>query len=148
MCRQIDGCSNNVSEFVQGTKGSWNSATHEIKDLAGNVIWKYDEEAAKAEFKQHNPYVLEHVDWVNHIRKGEAHDEAEYTGISTLAGVMGREAAYSGKTVTWDEISAAELDYMPEKLELGKMDMSKYTVMVPGISEAEKLQQRQQRQQK
>jgi hypothetical protein len=61
---------------------------------------------------------------------------------------MGREAAYSGKTVTWDEISAAELDYMPEKLELGKMDMSKYTVMVPGISEAEKLQQRQQRQQK
>ena len=116
--------------------------------MAGNVIWKYDEEAAKAEFKQHNPYVLEHVDWVNHIRKGEAHDEAEYTGISTLAGVMGREAAYSGKTVTWDEISAAELDYMPEKLELGKMDMSKYTVMVPGISEAEKLQQRQQRQQK
>ena len=148
MCRQIDGCSNNVSEFIQGTKGSWNSATHEIKDLAGNVIWKLDEEAAKAQFKQQNPYVLEHVDWVNHIRKGEAHDEAEATGISTLAGVMGREAAYSGKTVTWDEISAAELDYMPEKLELGKMDMSKYTVMVPGISEAEKLQQRQQRQQK
>ena len=23
MCRQIDGCANNVSEFIQGTKGSW-----------------------------------------------------------------------------------------------------------------------------
>ena len=75
MCRQINGCSNNVSEFIQGTKGSWSSAGV-IKDLAGNVIWKYDEEAAKAEFQQHNPYVLEHVDWVNHIRKGTAHDEA------------------------------------------------------------------------
>ena len=26
MCRQIDGCKNNVSEFIQGTKGSWTSA--------------------------------------------------------------------------------------------------------------------------
>jgi hypothetical protein len=45
---------------------------------------------------------------------------------------MGREAAYTGNTVTWDEISASDLDYMPEKLELGKMDMAKYTVPVPG----------------
>lgn len=47
MCRQIDGCANNVSEFIQGTKGSWSSDTMEIKDLAGNVIWKYDSEAEK-----------------------------------------------------------------------------------------------------
>ena len=132
MCRQINGCSTNVGEYIQGTKGSWNSYGHEIKDLAGNVIWKYDSEAAKAAFQQHNPYVLEHVDWVNHIRKGEAHDEAEACGISTLAGIMGREAAYTGATVTWDEISASALDYMPEKLVMGNMDMSKYVVPVPG----------------
>ena len=132
MCRQIDGCSNNVSEFIQGTKGSWNSANHEIKDLAGNVIWKFDAEAEKAAHTQTNPYVLEHVDWVNHIRKGTAHDEATACAISCLAGVMGREAAYSGATVTWDEMSASNLDYMPEKLELGKMDMSDYVVMVTG----------------
>ena len=132
MCRQINGCSTNVGEYIQGTKGSWNSYGHEIKDLAGNVVWKYDSEAAKAAFQQHNPYVLEHVDWVNHIRKGEAHDEAEACGISTLAGIMGREAAYTGATVTWDEISASALDYMPEKLVMGNMDMSKYVVPVPG----------------
>ena len=45
---------------------------------------------------------------------------------------MGRESAYTGKTVTWDEISAASLNYMPEKLELGPMAMGKYTVPVPG----------------
>ena len=132
MCRQIDGCSNNVSEFIQGTKGSWNSANHEIKDLAGNVIWKFDAEAEKAAHTQTNPYVLEHVDWVNHIRKGTAHDEATECAISCLAGVMGREAAYTGATIAWDEISASTLDYMPEKLELGKMDMSEYVVMVTG----------------
>ena len=132
MSRQIDGCSNNVSEFVQGTKGSWNSVDFAIRDLKGNIIWQYDDAAAQQEFKQHNPYVLEHVDWVNHIRKGEGHVEAGETGISSLAGVMGREAAYTGATVDWDTVSASELDYMPEKLELGKMDMSQYTVRVPG----------------
>ena len=138
MCRQIDGCSNNVSEFVQGTKGSWNSAKHEIVDLQGNVIWKFDAEAEKAEHPQTNPYVLEHVDWVNHIRRGEAHDEASETGTSSLAGVMGREAAYTGKTVDWDTISASDMDYMPAVLKNGPMDMKSYVVMVPGAPHEKK----------
>ncbi len=132
MCRQIDGCSNNVSEYVRGTKGYWSSSDFAIRDLQGNVIWQFDSEAEKAQFQQTNPYVLEHVDWVNHIRKGETHVEAEECGKSSLCGVMGREAAYTGKTVTWDEISASDLDYLPEKLELGEMDMSKCVVPVPG----------------
>ena len=133
MCRQINGCANNVGEFIQGTKGSWNSYNHEIKDLDGNVIWKYDEEAAKAQYQQFDPYTLEHVDWVNHIRKGTMHDEATECAISCLAGVMGRESAYTGATVTWDEMSQSPIDYMAEfKHELGKQDMEKCVVPVPG----------------
>ncbi|MDD7083292.1 MAG: Gfo/Idh/MocA family oxidoreductase [Bacteroidales bacterium] len=132
MCRQIDGCSNAVGEIIYGTKGSWNSFDHEIKDLDGNVVWKFDNEKAETEFRQHNPYVLEHVDLVNHIRKGEPIDEATACAMSTLAGVMGRTAAYTGDTVTWDAMSQSELDYLPEKLEVGPMDMSDYTVQVPG----------------
>jgi hypothetical protein len=75
---------------------------------------------------------LEHVDLINHIRQGTSHVEAEETVISCLAGVMGREAAYTGATVTWDEISQSDLTYLPEKLELGTQDMSKHTVPVPG----------------
>ncbi|MBR6859057.1 MAG: Gfo/Idh/MocA family oxidoreductase [Bacteroidales bacterium] len=132
MCRQIDGCSSRVGEFIQGTKGCWKQEENTIYDLDGNVLWKYDEEAAAQEFTQHNPYVLEHVDWVNHIRKGTMHVEAAETAQSSLAGIMGREAAYTGKTVTWDEMSAADMDYLPENPELGKMDMTKHTVQVPG----------------
>ena len=132
MCRQIDGCSNNVSEEVRGTKGYWKSADDAIFDLAGNKIWEFDYDAMRATYKQENAYVLEHVDWVNHIRKGEPHNEATECGISSLCGVMGRVAAYTGDTVEWDAISASELDLLPEKLELGKMDMSAYTVKVPG----------------
>jgi len=132
MCRQIDGCSSKVSEFIQGSKGSWDSETNEIKDLEGNVIWKYDEEKIKQEFQQFDPYTLEHVDWVNHIRKGTAHEEASECAASCMAGIMGREAAYTGQTVTWDEMTQSPIDYLPEKLELGPLDLASMTVPVPG----------------
>ena len=128
-CRQIDGTSTRVGEVIQGTKGSWSSEAAEIYDLQGNVIWKYE---ADPQYKQNDAYVLEHVDWVNHIRKGTMHVEAGETGISSMVGAMGREAAYTGQTVEWDQISASDLDYMAPKLELGTMDMSDYTVRVPG----------------
>ncbi|MDR2954078.1 MAG: Gfo/Idh/MocA family oxidoreductase [Prevotella sp.] len=132
MCRQIDGTDSNVSEFIQGTKGEWSSATNEIKDLAGNVIWKYDDEAAKAAFQQHNPYVLEHVNWINHIRSKKVIDQASETAVSNMAAIMGRESAYTGKNVTWEAMTASTLDYTPKDLNMGKMDMSTFTVPVPG----------------
>ncbi|OAV69863.1 putative oxidoreductase ycjS [Bacteroidales bacterium Barb6] len=132
MCRQIDGTANNVSEFIQGTKGSWNSATMEIKDLAGNIIWKYDGEAEKANFKQVNPYVLEHVNWINHIRSGNPIEQASETAIACMAAIMGRESAYTGAETTWEAMTASALDYLPADLNLGKMDMTSFTPPVPG----------------
>lgn len=132
MCRQIDGCVNNVSEFIQGTKGSWDSSTMEIKDLAGNVVWKYDYEAEKANFKQTDPYTLEHVNWINSIRGNKPLQQASETAVSNMAAIMGRESAYSGAETTWDAMTASPLDYTPKDLNLGKMDMSTFTVPVPG----------------
>jgi predicted dehydrogenase len=138
MCRQIDGCTNNVSEHIQGTKGSWSSNTMEIKDLQGKVLWKFDSEKEKAEFKQTNPYVLEHVNFVNHIRSNTPINQAEETAVACLVAIMGRESAYSGAAVTWEEITNSNLNYLPEKLEIGKMDMSSYVVRVPGKAKEEK----------
>lgn len=134
MCRQIDGCANNVSEFIQGTKGSWSTANGEtvIKDLAGNEIWKFDKEAEKANFKQTNPYVLEHVNWINSIRGKKEIEQASETAVANMAAIMGRESAYTGAEVTWEAMSASNQDYMPADLNLGKMDMSGFTVAVPG----------------
>ena len=126
------GNGNTIAFEIFGTKGSWNSFDHEIKDREGNVIWKFDKELEDATYKQKSPYVLEHSDAITKIRQGIGLDEAQACAISSLVGVMGRESAYTGKTVTWDEISQSDLDLMPEKLEIGPMDMSKYTVKVPG----------------
>ena len=119
-------------QFNMGTKGYWSSEDFAIRDLQGNIIWQFDQEAASAEFQQHDPYTLEHVDWVNHIRRGTAHDEATGTAESSLAGTMGREAAYTGLVIDWDAFSAADMCLLPENLELGSMDMSKFIVHHPG----------------
>ncbi len=136
MCRQIDGCSGNVSETIQGTKGVWYGGGNDpyITDLEGNVIWKFDKEAVEAQFTQNDPYTLEHVNWISHIRSGQPINQAEETAISTLAGVMGRDAAYTGQTVTWDEESAKTHGIVIENPVLENLDMSKYTVPVPGRS--------------
>jgi len=134
MCRQIDGCVNNVSEFIQGTKGSWSTTNGEtvIKDLEGNVVWQFDMEDEKANYKQTDPYTLEHVDFVNSIRKNTPIEQASETAISNMAALMGRESAYTGQETNWDTMTASSLDYTPADLNIGKMDMSTYVVPVPG----------------
>ena len=133
MCRQMDGCDTNVSEFVQGTKGSWNSDTMEIKDLAGNVVWKFDREAEKTNFKQTDPYTLEHVNWINLIRAGKAIDQASETAVSNMAAIMGRESAYTGNETTWEAMTASPQDLTPADLNItGKMNMKGFVIAVPG----------------
>ena len=137
MSRQIDGCDTNISEFIHGTKGTWESGPMVsgacvIKDLDGNVLWSYDLEAEKTEHQQNDPYTLEHVNWISSIRNNTPFVQAEETALSNMCGIMGRESAYTGKTITWEQMTASPLSYAPAKLELGPMDMSAYTVPVPG----------------
>ena len=136
MARQIDSCDYRVGEIIQGTKGSWRSSGNRefsIHGLDGNVTWKYDDEAAKAQFKQHNPYVLEHVDLINNIRRGTVVNNAEFTATSSMACIMARESAYTGKVFTWDGMTQSDMNFMPDNLTMDmKMDMSLYKVPVPG----------------
>lgn len=137
MCRQIDGCTNNVSNYIQGTKGSWTGTGAVggevvIKDLKDNVVWEFDEEEEKANHEQTNPFVLEHVNLVNCIRRNTPIEQASEAAIPNMAAMMGRESAYTGLEKTWEEITASSLDYTPPGLESGQVDMSIFEVPVPG----------------
>jgi predicted dehydrogenase len=132
MCRQIDGCAQNVSEYVRGTKGYWHNSG-KIIDLAGNEIWKWDNEEEKKKFTERNPYVLEFVDFITAIRQDKPFNETEYTTNSSLQAVLGRESAYTGNRITWEELKSQNMDFLPVEPKLENLDMSKYTVVpVPG----------------
>jgi len=136
MTRQIDNCHNQFGEIIHGTKGSWSSMGGEfaIYDLDGNKVWKFDEETAKQQFAQHDPYTLEHINLINHIRSGKVINRGEITATASMACIMARESAYTGKMYTWDEMTKSDLNLMPAELTTGNTDMSKYTIPVPGTS--------------
>lgn len=136
MCRQIDGCTNNVSEHIQGTKGSSN-CRNSIVDLTGNEIWKYDypldKDGKYTERVSVDPYVQEHIDLVTAIRTGKPVNEAENTAISTLVAIMGRISAYTGKETTWDEMMNSDLKLGPKVFEWGPVDIDK-SIPLPGVA--------------
>lgn len=128
MCRQINGCANNVSERLQGSKGSTN-CQNTITGLDGAELWKYDY-PLDADGKPTNrvsvdPYVQEHIDLVTAIRTGKVFNELEATAISTMVGIMGRISAYTGKETTYEEMMNSDLKLGPAVFAFGPVDIPK-----------------------
>jgi predicted dehydrogenase len=124
MCRQINDCATNVSEYIRGTKGYTNGGDT-IWDADGNVLYKYEGPTdAEGESTMTSPYVQEHIDLVTAIRTGNQIVEAEETAKSVLTAIMGRESAYTGKKVTWDEMMGSDLKLGPKgEITLGPVDL-------------------------
>ena len=130
-CRQINSCSNGVYEIFHGTKAIATTAGHkpQIIDATGKQLFQ----APKSEV---SPYVQEHKDLITCIRKNIPFNEAEATAISVLTAVMGRISAYTGKTVTFEEVMNSDLKLGPEKYIMGDIGfMANAKVPVPGTLE-------------
>ncbi len=136
MCRQINGTTSNVSERLQGAKGSTN-CQNTILDLAGNEVWSYsyplDSDGKPGRRVSVDPYVQEHIDLVTSIRKGEVFNELENTAISTLVAIMGRISAYTGKETTYEEMMNSDLKLGPKVFDWGPVDIDK-TVPIAGLA--------------
>ena len=128
--RQIDGCDGNVSEQIYGTKGMAQlGGEKKIVDYEGNVLWEYDYKAKPVK----NPYNQEHIHLVESVRLNKKINQAEDLAYSTQIAILGREAAYTGKPITWDEIMASNLRYGPEEYDMGALpDYHEGVVPVPG----------------
>jgi predicted dehydrogenase len=136
MCRQINGCANNVSERLQGAKGSTN-CNSSILDLAGTELWKYeyplDSDGKPTSRVSVDPYVQEHIDLVTAIRTGKVFNELENTAISTMIGIMGRISAYTGKETTYEEMMNSDLKLGPAVFAFGPVDIPK-EVPIAGVA--------------
>jgi myo-inositol 2-dehydrogenase / D-chiro-inositol 1-dehydrogenase len=121
MARQIDGSANHVGERFLGTKGRSDAAGV----IEGVNPWRYEEPEKKV-----SPYVQEHADLVASIRAGTPLNELRQVAESTLTAIMGREAAYTGQEITWEQVLEAPLDLTPPQLAFGPLPVE--PVPVPG----------------
>ena len=78
-----------------------------------------------------NPYVQEHIDFVNAIRTNQPVNETEHVAYSTLTAILGRESAYTGKKIMWDEMMDSKERLGPTEYAMGPVDI-KAVVPVPG----------------
>jgi myo-inositol 2-dehydrogenase/D-chiro-inositol 1-dehydrogenase len=136
MCRQINGTTPNVSERLQGSKGSTN-CQNTVLDLAGTELWKYayplNKEGKPGRSVSVPAMDQEHIDFVTAIRTGQTFNELENTAISTMVAIMGRVSAYTGKEVTYEEMMNSDLKLGPKVFEFGPVDIDK-TVPIAGLA--------------
>ena len=122
MCRQINGTANHVGEHIVGTRGTADPE----RWIRGQQAWQW------GDTEYVNPYVQEHTDLIASIRAGTPLNEGRRVAESTLTAIMGREAAYTGQEITWDEILNAEMSLVPNAFHFGPMPVP--DVAVPGIT--------------
>ncbi|QDT29576.1 Glycosyl hydrolase precursor [Gimesia panareensis] len=124
-CRQQDGCAVDVSDHVFGTKGRVDVFKHRIYDPQGKKTWDF-------RGKSKNMYQVEHDEFFESIRSGNPINNGDYMTKSTMLAIMGRMAAYTGKSITWDEAMNSKEDLTPASYEWGPLPVP--PVAMPGIT--------------
>jgi predicted dehydrogenase len=124
-CRQWQGVPGFIASYFVGTEGTA-YIHHSTKSgsITGKNPWKWEGKAVQGQ-------VQEHRDLIESIRAGKPLNEARRIAETSLTSILGREAAYTGKVVKWDEL-------MKSNLELGPKDKTRFgeyaaaPVPVPG----------------
>jgi predicted dehydrogenase len=112
-CRQYSsGLFRSVNDLVVGTKGRTNGLDLGVKGISA--------------------YVQEHIDMVDSILGRRPYiNQAVPIAESTLTCIMARESAYSGVSITWDQIMNSKQDLMPSEFGYEKA-MKPVPLPVPG----------------
>lgn len=111
-CRQTDGCFTNTDDHVFGTKGQAQVQRHTI--TAGGNTWKPE---GKHEFGR--MYQVEHDELFAAIRTGKPINDGEAAVHSTLMAILGRQAAYTGQRITWQQMIESKESLVPDTLAWG-----------------------------
>lgn len=120
MCRQIEGCANEIGEALVGTKGGCQADRYAI---TGANPWKRPDDDGEAD-----PYVQEHADLIAAIRGDTPLNELKTVAETTLTAIMGRMAGYTGQAVTWEDALDSKQRLMPANFDMDA------TIPVPAVA--------------
>ncbi|KGE13211.1 Gfo/Idh/MocA family protein [Sphingobacterium deserti] len=137
-CRHFEGISNRVDETFQASKGRvYLSAGNQaiLWDAKGNEIYRHNPKGNP------NPYQQEHKELFEAVANNEyKFDNTEYGAYSTLTGIIGRIACYTGKVIKWDKAMDSTIDLSPATYawnanpKIVPNQNGEYPVAIPGIN--------------
>jgi hypothetical protein len=107
-CRQQAGCANDMSVHVMGSQGTvrFTERKRGLSIKNGDRLWTYDG-------PENSIYQTEHDELFASIRNGQPINNGDYMARSTLLAIMGRMAAYTGQSITWDMALNSQADLTP-----------------------------------
>lgn len=109
--RQIANCGHNDNtDYITGTLGTGRVTFAMAEMKRGDSVWRTDPPPKSM-------YLLEHEALFEAVRANKPIQEAEKMARSSLAGVMGRMAAYTGRSITWEDLLASGEDLFPKNLD-------------------------------
>lgn len=126
MCRQIDDCARNISELIFGTKG-YTNAQNKIWNYNGNLLWEYEypigDDGQPTNRVAISAMDQEHINLVTAIRSGKYINETQNICESNMTAIMGRESAYTGRQVSWDDMMNSGMRLGPADYKMGPVDI-------------------------
>jgi predicted dehydrogenase len=105
--RQIPGCHNENYLYLSGTAGKASIQGRNRVSIEGSSNWRFKGDSG-------DMYQVEHNELFASIRAGNPINDGDRMMTSTMAAIMGREAAYTGKELSWEQALASELVLIPE----------------------------------
>ena len=102
-CRTTMNCYDENSSVILGSKGIAYPLGGRI---TGEKPWQFSG-------KNDNPYVEEHREFIKSIRSGQPLNCGDYAARSTLVAIMGQLSCYSGREVSWDQVSKSNYCLAP-----------------------------------
>jgi len=135
-CRQIPGCWESFSQHAHGTKATADIEGHgrSILSVAGQPPMRWD--------RGPDGHQVEMDDLFGSLLAGKPYNEADWATESSLTGILGRMASYSGKLVKWEDALDSTLDLTPKNLAWDAETLVKpgpdgcYACAMPGVTKA------------
>src|SRR5579862_1614832 len=129
--RQVGDCYSENSDYLMGSEGFAKIPGWQAPFIKGKATWRYHDTGPKTDM-----YQVEHNELFASIRAGKPINDGEWMAQSTLMGLMGRMAAYTGQEVTWEQAMNSQEKLVPDnpdwnmKLDIAPMAMPGLTKVV------------------
>ena len=124
--RQIGNTYTDNSDYLMGSEGFGKIAGWGAPFIKGKEHWRYH--GPKTDMYQH-----EHDELFASIRSGKLINDGDWMAHSTMVGLMGRMAAYTGQEVSWDEALNCAEKLVPDNLDW-KMKLDIAPMPMPGVT--------------
>ena len=124
--RQVADTYSENSDYLMGATGVGKIQGWSAPLIKGKENWRY--KGPKTDMYQN-----EHNELFASIRSGKPINDGERMAHSTLMGLMGRMAAYTGQEITWEQAMNSQEKLVPEPLDW-KMKLDFPPVATPGAT--------------